>query len=150
MVNYGKAGASKNLHKNLHRYSEFGVSAGFSLARKLAIIGLVIIVLLIIVALFAPLVAPYDPYKMDLSQKLQYPSSQHLLGTDTVGRDTLSRIIYGSRTSLMVGLFAISIAAIIGQPLGLIAAFFGGTTQAIIMRIIDALMSIPMILRRLS
>ena len=117
--------------------------------RKLAMIGFVIILMVILASIFAPLLAPYNPYKMELSKKLLHPSREHLLGTDALGRDTLSRIIYGSRTSLMVGLIAVSIAAIIGQPLGLTAAFFGGTTHAIIMRLIDALMSVPMILSAL-
>lgn len=119
------------------------------LKRKLAIIGLVVVLFVTLVAICAPLLAPYNPYKVDVIHKLQNPSWQHLLGTDTLGRDILSRIIYGSRTSLMVGLFAIAIAAIIGQPLGLIAAFFGGKTHGTIMRLIDALMSIPMILSAL-
>jgi peptide/nickel transport system permease protein len=119
------------------------------LRRRLAVIGLFLVVSVILVALIAPLLAPYDPYKVDVVHKLQVPSSQHFLGTDTLGRDILSRIIYGSRTSLMVGLFAITIAAVIGQPLGLIAAFFGGKTHGVIMRFIDALMSIPMILSAL-
>jgi len=129
--------------------SEFKRIARVFIKRKLAIIGMIVVIFIILVAFCAPLLAPYNPYKVDVSQKLQSPSWQHLLGTDTLGRDTLSRIIYGSRTSLMVGLFAIAIAAIIGQPLGLIAAFFGGKTHSVIMRLIDALMSIPMILSAL-
>jgi peptide/nickel transport system permease protein len=137
---------SKVFQRPPQRVSEFKRVRRVFFGRKLAFIGLVIIGFTLAVALFAPLLAPYDPYKFDLSQRLQSPSRNHLLGTDTLGRDVLSRIIYGSRTSLMVGLLAISIAAIIGQPLGLIAAFFGGTVRTVIMRIIDAFMSIPMIL----
>ena len=117
--------------------------------RKLAVIGLAIIVLLILTAIFAPWLAPYDPYQMDFSQKLAMPSHEHLLGTDSLGRDTFSRLIYGSRTSLMVGLGAVSLGAIIGESLGLIAAYFGGTTFAVIMRFTDMLMSVPMILMAL-
>ena len=131
------------------RSSEFRRICKVFFGRKLAMIGFIIITLVILTALFAPLLAPYDPYKMDLSQKLLQPSREHLLGTDTLGRDTLSRIIYGSRTSLMVGVFAVSIAAIIGQPLGLVAAFFGGTTNTIIMRLMDAFMAVPMLLSAL-
>jgi peptide/nickel transport system permease protein len=129
--------------------SEFKRITRVFLKRKLSIIGLVVVIFVILVAFCAPLLAPYDPYKVDVIHKLQGPSLQHLLGTDTLGRDTLSRIVYGSRTSLMVGLFAITIAAMVGQPLGLTAAFFGGKTQGVIMRLIDALMSIPMILSAL-
>jgi peptide/nickel transport system permease protein len=129
--------------------SEFERITRVFLKRKLAIIGMVVVAFVILIAFCAPLLAPYDPYKVDVVHKLQDPSWQHPLGTDTLGRDTLSRIIYGSRTSLMVGLFAIAIAALIGQPLGLIAAYFGGKTHGVIMRLIDALMSIPMILSAL-
>jgi peptide/nickel transport system permease protein len=117
--------------------------------RKLAVFGLVIIVVLILTAIFAPLLAPYDPYKMSLGDKLLQPSRAHLLGTDSLGRDTLSRIIYGTRTSLAVGLGAVGIAAIIGELLGLMAAYFGGMVFAIIMRFTDALMAIPMLLAAL-
>jgi peptide/nickel transport system permease protein len=117
--------------------------------RKLAVIGLVIIILLIVTAIFAPWLAPYDPYQMDFSQKLVDPSHDHWLGTDSLGRDTLSRIIYGSRTSLIVGLGAVAMGAIIGESLGLIAAYFGGLPFNIIMRFTDMLMSIPMILMAL-
>jgi peptide/nickel transport system permease protein len=97
-------------------------------------------------AIFAPLIAPYDPYKMNILHKLRPPTREHLLGTDSLGRDTLSRIIYGSRTSLIVGISAIGISTIIGLTLGLIAAFFGGALYQIIMRFIDALMAFPMLL----
>jgi peptide/nickel transport system permease protein/oligopeptide transport system permease protein len=113
---------------------------------KLAIAGLVIIILTIIVAIFAPLLAPYDPYKPDLDNTLSQPSRQHLLGTDSLGRDTLSRIIYGTRTSLIVGLMAITLAAVMGMALGLVAGYFRGITNTIIMRFIDSLMAFPMIL----
>ncbi len=113
--------------------------------RKLAVVGLALVVLMILVAIFAPLLAPYDPYKTDLENKLAHPSGAHLLGTDGVGRDTLSRCIYGARTSLLVGLCAVGLGAIIGQLLGLIAGFFGGWTYTIIMRLIDSMMAIPMI-----
>ena len=118
--------------------------------RKVVVFGLFIIVALILTAILADLLAPYDPYKIDLSQRLLQPSQQHLLGTDVFGRDTLSRIIYGTRTSLMVGIIAVGIAATIGITLGLIAGYFGGITYAIIMRFMDAMMSFPMILLALA
>ncbi len=113
--------------------------------RPLPVIGLVLIVLLIIMAIFAPLLAPYDPYKMDIVNKLQPPSLKHFLGTDSLGRDTLSRVIYGSRTSLIVAVVAITISAAVGIFLGLVAAYFGGAVYHIIMRFIDALMAFPML-----
>ena len=115
-------------------------------SRGVVVFGLIVIVATIITAIFAPFIAPYDPYKQDLHNVLSEPSAEHWLGTDSVGRDTLSRIIYGTRTSLIVGFVALSMAAGIGMSLGLIAGFFGGVTYAIIMRIMDALMSFPMIL----
>jgi len=109
--------------------------------------GFVIIVVALLAALFAPWLAPYEPYEQDLSSALLQPfSGGHLLGTDALGRDTLSRIIYGTQTSLKVGVVAILIAAGIGMTLGLLAGYFGGTTNTIIMRCIDALMAFPMIL----
>jgi peptide/nickel transport system permease protein len=113
--------------------------------RKISVIGLVIILLLIVMAIFAPLLAPYDPYEMELTNKLAPPSSEHWLGTDSVGRDTLSRIIYASRTSILVGTAAVGLSALIGQTLGLIAGYIGGWVFNIIMRCIDALMALPML-----
>ncbi len=119
------------------------------LRRKLAVFGLVIIVALILTAIFAPWLAPYDPYKMSLGEKLAQPSSKYILGTDSLGRDILSRIIYGTRTSLAVGIGAVGMAVIIGELSGIIAAYFGGIVFAVIMRFTDALMATPMILNAL-
>jgi peptide/nickel transport system permease protein len=113
--------------------------------RKLAVVGLALVVLMILVAIFAPLLAPYDPLKTDIVNKLAPPSGEHWLGTDDVGRDTLSRVIYGARTSLIVGVCAMLLGAIIGQLLGLVAGYFGGWVFAVIMRLTDALMAIPML-----
>jgi len=118
--------------------------------RGVVIFGFVVVTLFIITAIFAPLIAPYDPYAQDLDNVMAKPNWDHLLGTDTVGRDTMSRIIYGARTSLMVGVVALSLAAGIGMSLGLAAGYFGGITHAIIMRFIDSLMTIPMILLALT
>jgi peptide/nickel transport system permease protein len=114
--------------------------------RGLVIFGVVVIALFIIMAVFAPLLAPYDPYDQNLSESLVKPSAHHLLGTDSLGRDTLSRLIYGSRNSLMVGIVALGIAAVIGITLGLLAGYLGGWVYTVIMRIIDSLMCFPMIL----
>jgi len=111
--------------------------------------GAIIILVLLLTAIFAPLLAPYDPYDQNLNQLLRKPDSQHWLGTDTLGRDILSRIIYGSRNSLLVGIVALGIAATIGMMIGLTAAYFGGWVYNILMRIIDALMCFPMILMAL-
>jgi peptide/nickel transport system permease protein len=120
------------------------------LGRGVVVVGLAIITLTIITAVFAPLLAPYDPYLPNLDHALQGPSRAHLLGTDSLGRDTLSRIIYGSRTSLIIGIASVGFAAIIGVISGLIAGFLGGLWYAIIMRFTDALMSVPVLLLALS
>jgi peptide/nickel transport system permease protein len=117
------------------------------LGRPLVVVGVVILIFFLIAAIFAPILAPYDPYVGSLGDRLLPPGQNgHILGTDTVGRDTLSRIIFGARTSLMIGVVSVLIAASIGLTLGLIAGFFGGITNTIIMRFIDSIMSIPMIL----
>ena len=127
-------------------HSEFRRVVSVFFARPLPVVGLVIIVMLVLTAVFAPLIAPYDPYKMDILNKLQPPSREHLLGTDSLGRDTLSRIIYGSQTSLIVGISVMAMSFAIGIPLGLLAAYFGRAWNLIIMRLIDALMAFPMLL----
>jgi peptide/nickel transport system permease protein len=128
------------------RVSEWRRFARVFMGRGLVIFGFVIILILIITAIFAPLLAPYDPKAPDLETRLAKPSAAHWLGSDSIGRDTLSRVIYGTRTSLLVGLIAIAIAASIGMTLGLIAGFYGGWVYAVIMRLVDAIMSFPMIL----
>jgi peptide/nickel transport system permease protein len=127
-------------------YSETKRMISVFAGRPLPVIGFAIIALVILVAIFAPLLAPYEPNKMDIINKLQPPSGQHLLGTDSLGRDTLSRILYGSRTSLIVGISVIAISSIIGIGLGLLAAYFGGAIYHVIMRFMDALMAFPMLL----
>jgi peptide/nickel transport system permease protein len=116
------------------------------LSRGLVIFGMVILLLFIVAAAFGPLFAPYDPLSQDLSNTFLMPTREHWLGTDNYGRDTLSRVIYGARNSMMVGVVAVGIAAIVGILAGLLAGYYGGWINAIIMRVIDALMSFPMIL----
>jgi ABC-type dipeptide/oligopeptide/nickel transport system permease subunit len=94
-------------------------------------------------AIFAPLLAPYDPNEQNLYHVLEGPSRVHLLGTDDVGRDLLSRVIYGSRVSLLVGLLATACSAVIGVLIGLVAGYKGGLADMIIMRITDSFMAIP-------
>jgi ABC-type dipeptide/oligopeptide/nickel transport system permease subunit len=114
--------------------------------RKLAVVGLVLIVFLIITAISAPWLAPYPPNNINMAQTLAKPSVEHWLGTDNLGRDVLSRIIYGARTSLIIAVGATAASVILGETLGLVAAHFGGIVFQIIMRIIDALMAVPMLL----
>jgi peptide/nickel transport system permease protein len=130
-------------NKSSPKYSEFRRVVRVFFGRKLAVIGLVFISLLVFTAAFAPLLTPYDPYQTSLKDKLQEPNREHLLGTDSVGRDTFSRILYGSRTSLLIGVAAVGLSSIIGMTMGLSAAYFGGWVYMVIMRITDALMAIP-------
>jgi peptide/nickel transport system permease protein len=115
------------------------------ISRGVVIFGTIVILLFLIAAAFGPLIVPYDPNDQQLDQVLAQPSSEHWLGTDDLGRDTFSRLLYGSRYSLMVGVVALAIAAIVGMAAGLTAAYFGGWVNAIIMRFIDALMAFPLI-----
>jgi peptide/nickel transport system permease protein len=139
----GLTAASKRI-SGLRRFSKIFFQ------RPLVVLGLGIIVAAVFVAVFAPFVAPYDPYSQDLNQTLLPPSWEHPLGTDGVGRDTLSRTLFGTRTSLIVGLGAVAIGTLVGYTMGLVAGYFGGTTYAVIMRITDTLMAFPNILLALT
>ena len=143
VANTAKPAASPEI---LPAQSEFRRVIRVLFGRKLAVVGLVLIVLLIITAIFAPWLAPYPPNDIDMAQTLAKPSAEHWLGTDNLGRDVLSRIIYGARTSLIIAVGATAASVILGETLGLIAAQFGGIVFQIIMRIIDALMAVPMLL----
>jgi peptide/nickel transport system permease protein len=125
------------------RTNELRRIAKVMFSRVVVTAGSIIILAVIIIAIFAPLIAPYKPNATDMKAMLQAPSSSHLLGTDQVGRDLLSRVIYGSRISLLVGIVAVSIAGFIGITLGLIAGYFSGWIGNIIMRCIDALLALP-------
>ena len=113
---------------------------------KLSLFSVIYIFILVFVALITPFIAPYDYAYQDLALGASPPSSDHLLGTDTLGRDLLTRMMYGSRISLMVGFLATSVALIIGVIWGTIAGFSGGKTDAIMMRIVDTLYGIPFII----
>ncbi len=132
------------------RVSEWRRFRRVFLGRNVVLFGLIVITVFIILVIFAPLIAPYEPNEIDLAAALQQPSSAHWLGTDALGRDTLSRVIFGSRTSLEIGLIVVGISCLVGMLLGLLAGYYGGWTHNIIMRFIDALMSFPMILLALT
>ncbi|MDQ6834107.1 MAG: ABC transporter permease, partial [Chloroflexota bacterium] len=117
---------------------------------RLAGVGLVIVGIVVLTALFAPLLAPYDPTQKNTRNLLKAPTFQHPLGTDELGRDTLSRVIYGARISLEVGIIAVGISLVIGVLLGLVAGYTGGTTDAIIMRIMDGLLAFPALVLALA
>ncbi len=113
---------------------------------RLAVFGLFIMLLLVVVAVFAPWIAPYDYAAQNLSDAFEPPSAKYWLGTDDFGRDILSRLIYGARISLQVGLFAVWLSMCVGGVLGAIAGYYGGKVDDIIMRFMDILLSIPQIL----
>lgn len=110
---------------------------------KLAVLGLVIFFLIVAVVLIAPLLIPYGEAEIDVVAFSAAPSSKHLLGTDTVGRDVLARLLYGGRVSLFVGVVSTAISVVIGIPLGLLAAFYRGWFETIVMRTADIFMTIP-------
>jgi peptide/nickel transport system permease protein len=108
--------------------------------------ALVVVVLLILVAVLAPWVAPYDPTKTSFAMVRKAPSWAHWLGTDEVGRDVLSRVLFGARASLSAGLVSVSIAVSAGVPLGLLAGYAGGWIDAVISRVVDAMLAIPFLI----
>ena len=114
--------------------------------QKSAMVAGIFILFLVLAAIFAPFIAPYDPYAIDYGNAMMPPSPQHWAGTDIYGRDILSRIIYGTRISPTVGISSVTIGAIVGVSLGLISGFFGGFLDEIIMRSADVLFAFPGIL----
>ena len=114
--------------------------------RKGAMFGLAVIVLFVALAVFAPLVAPYDPTAQSWTSVRKAPSALHWFGTDDVGRDVLARIIFGARASLVAGCISVAIALAIGVPLGLAAGYIGGFLDALISRITDAMLAIPFLI----
>lgn len=115
-------------------------------ANKLAIAGSIILLLFVVAAILAPVVAPRDPIAVGIQDKLAMPGTEYLLGTDHFGRDMLSRIIYGARVSLSVGLIVVGVAFIFGVPIGLIAGYVGGRTDNYLMRVMDGLLTFPPLL----
>ncbi len=130
----------------LPRVDEFRRFVRVFLSRGVVVFGIVTIALAILAAILAPLVAPYDPYAQSLDAVLQSPSLTHLLGSDSLGRDTLSRIIFGTRITLLVGVGTVLIAACLGTIVGLVAGYFGGWTFTVIMRFTDGIMAVPPLL----
>jgi peptide/nickel transport system permease protein len=110
---------------------------------RLSVIGAVIVLMLISVALLAPFIAPYDPTIIDVYNVLSPPNRTHLLGTDELGRDLFSRIIWGSRVSLKVGIVAVGIAIMIGIIIGSVSGFYGGKVDAVLMRFVDIMLAFP-------
>ncbi len=136
-----------------------GAPVGSSLARdawrrllrsKSALIGGTVLLAIVLAALLAPLISPYDPIKTSQRTSLEAPSLAHLMGTDRFGRDVLTRVLWGGRLSLPVGFVSVVIAAVVGVALGLIAGYYGGRLDAVIMRFVDLLLAFPGILLALA
>ncbi len=114
-----------------------------ALTNPLALAGFVIIAAILLLALFAPFIAPFDPDAIDVKAILLSPSPQHLMGTDGLGRDVFSRMLFGARISLLVGIVAVGIATAIGVILGAISGYYRGWVDIVIMRLVDVMLSIP-------
>ena len=121
------------------------LSGVFRFARRkpLGAAGAVVIAFLVVIALGAPILAPYDPYAQDSAQALRPPTASYPLGTDRLGRDQLSRVIYGARVSLYVGLFSVIIGTVIGVIIGVASAYFGGKFDLVVQRFVDTMMGFP-------
>ena len=118
----------------------------FAKGNVLFVFGGCLFVAIVLGAIFAPLIAPYDPTAMNFLDKLQGPSLNHLMGTNDLGQDIFSQVLFGARTSLMVGVVVISLAIMIGVPIGLLAGFFGGRLDTVLMRISDVFLAFPPLL----
>lgn len=112
----------------------------------LAVAGGIILSIIVLLAIFAPLIAPYEPNAQDLSMSLHSASSEHIFGTDKQGRDIFSRVLFGARTTLLGAVLVVGISAVIGVPLGLIAAYYGGKIDSLITRVFDVILAFPALL----
>jgi peptide/nickel transport system permease protein len=117
---------------------------------KLALVGAFIITTMVVVAIFAPLLAPYSPYQQDLLHLTQPPSRAHLMGTDDLGRDVLSRIIFGARISVGAAIIPTLIALAVGVPLGLLTGYYRGILDDVVMRVVDAMQAFPFLILALA
>jgi ABC-type dipeptide/oligopeptide/nickel transport system permease subunit len=127
--------------------SGFWREVGESFSRnRMAVIGGVVVILILLAAIFAPLISPHDPYAVDLDKQFLDPSSQYPIGTDMYGRDVLSRIIYGSRISLLVGLVPTIVSMVIGIVLGIVAGYYGGKVDFLLMILADMVLAFPSLL----
>jgi peptide/nickel transport system permease protein len=116
------------------------------LRRRTAVVGLIIVAIMVLLAAFAPWIAPFDPLKTSFAFVRKAPDASHWFGTDEVGRDLLSRVIWGGRASLAAGLISVSIAVGVGVPLGMLAGYVGGKVDALISRVTDAMLAIPFLI----
>ena len=130
------------------KWNSFKESMYLLARNKLSLLAFAIIILLVLSAIFAPVIVPYpeDVYSAHIEQKLEAPSSEHIMGTDELGRDVFSRLVYGARVSISTALIAVGVALVIGIPLGALAGTFGGWVDNVIMRITDVFLSFPPLL----
>lgn len=117
---------------------------------RLALVGLWVVLLIIGLAVFAPWVSPYSPIKPDFFNTLKAPDRAHFMGTDDLGRDVMSRVIFGTRTSLLAGVISVGIAVIVGLPVGLISGYYRGRLDDVLMRVTDAMLSFPFLVLALA
>jgi peptide/nickel transport system permease protein len=113
---------------------------------RLFVVGLVIALGFFLIALMAAWIAPHDPLAIDFSAKLASPSAEHFFGTDVLGRDIFSRVLHGTRTSLLTGVLVVSMALLIGLPVGLVAGYYGGRIDMVLMRVADVFLAFPPLL----
>ncbi|MGM0446459.1 MAG: ABC transporter permease [Bacillota bacterium] len=133
--------------KNVKQTSNLWVDTWFKLVKnRVGRTGLIFLCILLFIAIFAPFIAPYGPLDGSIMDRYEAPSKKHWMGTDGMGRDILSRIIYGSRISLKVGLLSISMALVFGTLLGILAGYYGGMIDMLIMRVMDIMLAFPSIL----
>lgn len=131
----------------MQRKNDMSILSQFNWVRHgLLTIGVFIVGLVVVAALTAPIISPYSPYDLDVTMMLQSPSADHWLGTDELGRDVLSRTIFASQISIQVALVAVSVGVIGGTIIGVLAAYFGGVTDLVLMRLMELLFSFPAIL----
>jgi peptide/nickel transport system permease protein len=136
--------------RRANRQSWWSIYGRLFLRHRGGMIGAAVLGIVVLSALFAPFVATHDPYFINRIDRLQGPSADHWLGTDEFGRDLFSRIVYGARTSLSVAALAIALATLIGAPAGILAGYFGGWTDSLIMRVMDVIFAFPAILLALG
>ncbi|MGM0495958.1 MAG: ABC transporter permease [Bacillota bacterium] len=117
---------------------------------KLSVIGLIFVSIIILTAILAPILTPYEPYNIDMTNRLRPPSFNNLLGTDALGRDVLTRLIYGSRIAMLIGVLIVLFEGVIGITLGIISGYFGGFIDKTIMKLVDIFRSFPVIVLALA
>ena len=150
MANLGRRPGQEELSTSRPAYRRRAATVQLLLRKKTSALGLILCVGVIFAAMFAPVLALYDPLQIDATVILRPPTLDHPLGTDELGRDVLSRIIFGARNSILVAATAISVALLAGIVLGMISGFYGGVVGAVIMRTMDALAAFPAILLALG